>query len=93
MNNKALLKNKVTKKLKAPSDNKIENLHYYEKLKSLCKNIKSRAKRRVFTKYRLYQLVYIKNVVNKLIFNEKHKVVAIFKDYLILDDFCEFFKR
>ena len=32
-------------------------------------------------------------VVNDLIYNEQTHMVSIFKDYLILDDINEFFKR
>ena len=36
---------------------------------------------------------YLKNIINNIIYNEKTHIVAIFKDYLILDDNGEFLKR
>ena len=36
---------------------------------------------------------YLKNIINNIIYNEKTHIVAIFKDYLILDDCSEFLKR
>jgi len=50
--------------------------------------------KRVIKKYKTNRdQTYLKKVVNHLIFNEKYKIVARFKDYLILDDCCEFLKR
>ena len=50
--------------------------------------------RRIIKKYKTNKVqTYLKKVVNHLIFNEKYKIVARFKDYLILDDCCEFLKR
>jgi len=92
--NKLNSKSKIqTKPMKSELNSKSTNIAYYTKLVHLCKQLSIRCKRRIFTKYRLNQIVYSKNLINKLIFNEKHHVVAIFKDYLILDDFCEFLKR
>ena len=36
---------------------------------------------------------YTVNIINNIIYNEKSHIVAIFKDYLILDDTSEFLKR
>ena len=36
---------------------------------------------------------YTVNIINNIIYNEKTHIVAIFKDYLILDDSSEFLKR
>ena len=36
---------------------------------------------------------FIKIIINNIIYNEKTHIVAIFKDYLILDDNGEFLKR
>jgi len=93
--NKTYGTNKIQQKRSSKTETypKSAIISYYTKLAFLCKQISIRGKRRIFTKYRLNQLVYSKNLVNKLIFNEKHRVVAIFKDYLILDDFCDFLKR
>ena len=81
-----------TQKTKAKSELMSQSsfINYYNKLIYLCKQVSARCKRRIYTKYRLSQSVYSKNLINKLIFNEKHRVVALFKDFLILDDFCEF---
>ncbi len=50
--------------------------------------------RRIIKKYKTNKVqTYLKKIVNHLIFNEKYKIVARFKDYLILDDCCEFLKR
>ena len=44
-------------------------------------------------KYRLCMFKYGSTVINNIIYNEKSHVVALFKDYLILDDTSEFLKR
>ncbi len=50
--------------------------------------------KRLIRKYKTNKVqTYLKKVINHLIFNEKFQIVARFKDYLILDDCCEFLKR
>ena len=44
-------------------------------------------------KYNSTPISYNKNIINNIIYNEKTRVVALFKDYLITDDSSEFLKR
>ena len=44
-------------------------------------------------KYYINELEYGTSVINNIIYNEKTHIVAVFKDYLISDDYSEFFKR
>lgn len=47
----------------------------------------------LFNKHRATNLTYNTNIINDIIYNEKTHIVAVFKDYLILDDISEFLKR
>ena len=44
-------------------------------------------------KYYINELEYGTSVINNIIYNEKSHIVAVFKDYLIADDYSEFLKR
>ena len=44
-------------------------------------------------KYKVSVFKYGSTVINNIIYNEKSHIVALFKDYLILDDTSEFLKR
>ena len=44
-------------------------------------------------KYLLDNITYGSIIINNIIYNEKSHIVAIFKDFLISDDFSEFLKR
>ena len=44
-------------------------------------------------KYKVSMFKYGSTVINNIIYNEKSHIVALFKDYLILDDTSEFLKR
>ena len=45
------------------------------------------------TKHQTNEFVYNTNIITDIIYNEKTHTVAVFKDYLILDDVSEFLKR
>ena len=62
-------------------------------LKDSLKKIKKLSYNNLRRKYKLTSNEYSKNMVNDIIFNEKSKIVAKFKDCLILDDCSEFMKR
>ena len=47
----------------------------------------------LFNKHRTTNFTYNTNTINDIIYNEKTHIVAVFKDYLILDDISEFLKR
>ena len=66
------------------------------------KKYKNKTKKKIFFQdiinnnlkfYNITSKKYLKNVINNIIYNEKTHIVAIFKDYLILDDNGEFLKR
>lgn len=49
--------------------------------------------RSMLSKYNSTFSSYNTNIINNIIYNEKSHIVALFKDYLILDDTSEFLKR
>ena len=57
--------------------------------KEIYKCINSKLKRKYFTNENTINLM----LIEKIIYNEKCHLVALFKDYLISDDDFEFFKR
>ena len=63
--------------------NKNKNYFSYEKI----------AYQQLILKYYTIPLTYEINIINNIIYNEKSRIVAKFKDYLILDDSSEFLKR
>ena len=46
-----------------------------------------------FQKYYINEFEYGRKVINDIIFNEPSHIVALFKDFLIIDDYSEFLKR
>lgn len=61
-------------------------------LNLLCSFEKS-VHRSLISKYNSTPTSYNKNIINNIIYNEKTRIVAFFKDYLITDDSSEFLKR
>ena len=47
----------------------------------------------LYNKYTIVTDVYYKMITNQIIYNSKVKIVAAFKDYLIMDENAEFLKR
>ena len=47
----------------------------------------------LFNKYSIVSHLYNKMISNQIIYNSKAKIVAVFKDYLIMDENAEFLKR
>jgi hypothetical protein len=47
----------------------------------------------LYNKYTIVSDVYHKIITNQIIYNSKVKIVAVFKDYLIMDENAEFLKR
>ena len=66
---------------------------YYKSLSIYRSILVSHSKRRLLNKYKTDNIYYPKKKINHIIFNEKYRIVAIFKDFLITDDNCEFLKR
>ena len=56
-------------------------------------NLHSQTSTKLYLKYKLSHLHYGSTVINNIIYNEKSHIVALFKDFLILDDTSEFLKR
>ena len=48
---------------------------------------------KLYSKYKIDNTIYALNLIDNIIFNERSHLVSTFKDYLILDDEFEFFKR
>ena len=63
-----------------------------QKLYSL-KTIEKYILRKFHKKYQINNLKYGSVIINNIVYNEKSHIVALFKDYLILDDLSEFLKR
>ena len=63
-----------------------------QKLYSL-KTIEKYIQRKFIKKYKINNLKYGSVIINNIVYNEKSHIVALFKDYLILDDLSEFLKR
>ena len=61
-------------------------------LNLLCSFEKS-VRHSLISKYNSTPTSYNKNIINNIIYNEKTRIVAFFKDYLITDDSSEFLKR
>jgi hypothetical protein len=57
------------------------------------KTIEKYIQRRFNKKYKLNNLKYGSIIINNIVYNEKSHIVALFKDYLIIDDLSEFLKR
>jgi hypothetical protein len=72
--------------------NIMKTINQCTKLKSL-KEIEKEVYNLHKTKHRTDVNTYNLKVVNEIIYNEKSRIVAIFKDYLILDDISEFLRR
>ena len=65
---------------------------------SKCKNsleiiVMRRLKSHFITKYQGTPTRFQQNIITNIIYNEKSHIVALFKDFLILDDTSEFLKR
>jgi len=56
-------------------------------------NISIFSKKILFKKYSKFEYSYSLFCTNNLVFNEKCRIVARFKDYLVLDDSTEFLRR
>ena len=56
-------------------------------------NISIFSKTILFKKYSKFEYSYSLFCTNNLVFNEKCRIVARFKDYLVLDDSTEFLRR
>ena len=54
---------------------------------------KNLSKQILFKKYSKFEYSYTLLCTNNLVFNEKCRLVARFKDYLVLDDSTEFLRR
>ena len=81
--------NKINKKLK-----KFDFIFQSkDKLKDPLSKYCHFAYQQLLLKYYSIPLTYQINIINNIIYNEKSKIVATFKDYLILDDSSEFLKR
>lgn len=61
-------------------------------LNILC-SFEKTVRRSFLSKYNSTPTSYNKNIINNIIYNEKTRIVALFKDYLITDDSSEFLKR
>jgi hypothetical protein len=48
---------------------------------------------KLYSKYKIDNTIYALNIIDNIIFNERSHLVSTFKDYLILDDEFEFFKK
>ena len=57
-------------------------------LKSIIANIRNL----FFQKYYINEFEYGRKVINEIMFNEPSHIVALFKDFLIIDDYSEFLK-
>ena len=79
MSSYPLHKSTKTKRIK-PSQHSTFNLH-------------SQTTAKLYAKYKLSHLQYGSTIINNIIYNEKSHIVALFKDFLILDDTSEFLKR
>ena len=74
--------NKINKKLK-----KFDFIFQSkDKLKDPLSKYCHFAYQQLLLKYYSIPLTYQINIINNIIYNEKSKIVATFKDYLILDD-------
>ena len=74
----------------------MKNNNNKEKLRPLNTVIKSAiifSRNQILEKYQTYKRLYDIKVINEIIYNEKSHLVALFKDFLIFDDFSEFLKR
>lgn len=65
---------------------------------SKCKNsleimVMRRLKSHLISKYQGTKTRFQRNIITNIIYNEKSHIVAMFKDFLILDDSSEFLKR
>ena len=60
---------------------------------NLIKKIVKTNQKLIYSKVQVDQIILKRNKVNDIVFNEKSHIVAVFKDYLILDDEAEFLKR
>ena len=75
----------VSVKIHKPSISYLKNNKIYEKEKSVHNYLT--------TKYSNFDYSYSALCINNLMFNERCRIVARFKDYLILDDMTEFLRR
>jgi hypothetical protein len=62
------------------------------KLNKLLQTIKTKA-RKLLYKHNIDNEEYIRLMLNNLIFNDKTRMVAIFKEHLIRNDSSEFLRR
>lgn len=69
------------------------NFRYQKTKTSHLSTISIFAFRSMLSKYTSIFSSYNTNIINNIIYNEKSHIVALFKDYLILDDTSEFLKR
>ena len=60
---------------------------------TILNNFENYANKQLKKKYELNPLFYGSTVINDIIYNERRHAVAMFKDYLIIDDLSEFLKR
>jgi hypothetical protein len=60
---------------------------------NLIKKVVKTNQKSIYSKVQVDQIILKRNKVNDIVFNEKSHIVAVFKDYLILDDEAEFLKR
>lgn len=54
---------------------------------------KKNTRKMLCEKYKTDTDTYNKKIINEIIYNDKSKMVAAFKDYLIYDDLSEFMRR
>lgn len=57
------------------------------------RSIEKEVNKDLFFRYKTDENTYNNIVINDIIYNEKTRLVATFKDYLILDDISEFLRR
>ena len=69
------------------------NFKYQKIKKSYTSTIATFSFRSMLSKYQSTFSSYNMNIINNIIYNEKSHIVALFKDFLILDDTSEFLKR
>jgi hypothetical protein len=55
--------------------------------------LKLRVRMSLEKKYMTSQDYYNSKIISDIMYNENRKIVSVFKDYLIFDDFSEYMKR
>lgn len=72
---------------------KYTNSSHYSTKDKILLILKQRASMKLTSKYKTSIQYYRSTLINYIIYNEKSHIVALFKDYLIIDDSSEFLKR